>query len=237
MPTTMPHASIGETLDVMQKQDMALETIPEVDLAVGKLGRVESPLDPAPISMFETIINYKPEYLVDRSGHRRRYQFDAGQIDYVRDRDGNRLAAPDGLPYKAQGKYARDDKGELIPDPDGQPFRLWRPALDPDLNPGRKSWGGIQKPDDIWDLIVSVTSIPGTTSAPKLQPIAARIVMLQSGMRAPMGVKVKGPDLDSIEQVGLQIEKYLKEVPSVQSDAVVADRIVGKPYLDIDIDR
>ncbi len=61
--------------------------------------------------------------------------------------------------------------------------------------------------------------------------------MLQSGMRAPMGVKVRGPDLDTIERVGLQIERFLKEVPSVEPSAVIADRIVGKPYLEIDIDR
>jgi Cu(I)/Ag(I) efflux system membrane protein CusA/SilA len=68
-------------------------------------------------------------------------------------------------------------------------------------------------------------------------PIAARIVMLQSGMRAPMGLKIRGPDLDTIEQVGLQIEALLKQVPSVRSETVVADRIVGKPYLEIEIDR
>jgi Cu(I)/Ag(I) efflux system membrane protein CusA/SilA len=56
-------------------------------------------------------------------------------------------------------------------------------------------------------------------------------------MRAPMGVKVKGPDLETIDKVGLDIERLLKEVPSVEPSAVVADRIVGKPYLEIDIDR
>jgi Cu(I)/Ag(I) efflux system membrane protein CusA/SilA len=52
-----------------------------------------------------------------------------------------------------------------------------------------------------------------------------------------MGVKVKGPDLETIEKVGLQIERFLKEVPSVEASAVLADRIVGKPYLEIDINR
>ncbi len=61
--------------------------------------------------------------------------------------------------------------------------------------------------------------------------------MLQSGMRAPMGIKIKGPDLATIETVGLKIEKLLKEVPSIEPAAVFADRIVGKPYLEIDIDR
>jgi copper/silver efflux system protein len=61
--------------------------------------------------------------------------------------------------------------------------------------------------------------------------------MLQSGMRAPMGVKVKGPDLESVERAGLEIERLLKEVPGVEPSAVIADRIVGKPYLEIDIRR
>ena len=75
------------------------------------------------------------------------------------------------------------------------------------------------------------------TSAPELMPITARIVMLQSGMRAPMDLKIRGPDLETIEQVGLQIERLLKQVPTIKPDTVVADRIVGKPYLEIVIDR
>ena len=212
-------------------------TIPEVDTVVGKLGRVESSLDPAPISMIETVINYKPEYIVDSSGRRLRFRYASQEDDFVRGENGTPLLAPDGEPYKVSGRYARDDDGNLIPDEDGRPFRLWRPALDPDLNQGRDPWEGIKKPDDIWKAIIRAAEIPGTTSAPRLQPIAARIVMLQSGMRAPMGVKVKGPDLETIEQVGLQIERLLKEVPSIEPSAVVADRVVGKPYLEIDIDR
>jgi Cu(I)/Ag(I) efflux system membrane protein CusA/SilA len=200
MPTTMPHASIGECLDVLQKQDIAFQAIPEIETVVGKIGRVESPLDPAPISMVETVINYKPEYVTDKDGHRIRFRFD-----------------------KETGEFVRDKEGRLIPDRFGRPFRQWRDH--------------IKDPDDIWDEIVRAGRLPGTTSAPKLQPIATRLVMLQSGMRAPMGVKVKGPDLETIEKVGLEIEKFLKQVPSVEPSAVFADRIVGKPYLEIDIDR
>ena len=200
MPTTMPHASIGEALDVLQLQDKRIASIPEVDTVVGKLGRVESPLDPAPISMFETVVNYKPEYITDKDGHRIKFRYDTEREEFVRDEQGN-----------------------LIPDESGRPFRQWRDH--------------IRTPNDIWDEIVAAGEVPGTTSAPRLQPIAARIVMLQSGMRAPMGVKVKGPDLETLEQVGLQIERFLKEVPSVEPSAVVADRIVGKPYLEIDINR
>jgi Cu(I)/Ag(I) efflux system membrane protein CusA/SilA len=198
MPTTMTHASIGEAIDILQKQDMALHSIPEIESVVGKIGRAETPLDPAPISMIETVINYKSEYKTDKDGRRIRYRYE-------------------------DGDFVRDERGELIEDPSGMPFRQWRDH--------------IQTPDDIWHEIVEAAKIPGTTSAPKLQPIAARIVMLQSGMRAPMGVKIKGPDLETIEQVGLEIEALLKEVPSVEASAVIADRIVGKPYLEIVPDR
>ncbi len=237
MPVTMPHASISEGTDVLRKQDIAFEQIPEIESAVGKLGRAESPLDPAPLNMIETVINYHPQYLTDRGGRRLTFRFDEDATDFFRSKDGTPVPALDGEPYVVWGKCVRDDAGQLIPDPKGHPFRLWRPALDPALNPGREAWPGINSPDDIWKEIVKAGQIPGTTSAPKLQPIAARIVMLQSGMRAPMGVKIKGPDLETIERVGLQIERFLKEVPSVEPAAVVADRIVGKPYLEIDIDR
>ncbi|MFT5130856.1 MAG: Cu(I)/Ag(I) efflux system membrane protein CusA/SilA [Rhodothermales bacterium] len=230
MPTTMPHASIGESLDVLQKQDMGFSAIPEIESAVGKLGRAETPLDPAPVSMIETVINYHSEY----EGS---YRYDAKATDLMRDRAGTALLAPDGQTYTVRGSYARDESGALIPDDDGMPFRQWRLPLDPELNPNREAWPGIRNPDDIWDAIIAAGEIPGTTSAPKLQPIAARIVMLQSGMRAPMGLKVKGPDLDTIERFGMELEALLKQVPSVKADTVVADRIVGKPYLEIDIDR
>ncbi|MHC4759091.1 MAG: efflux RND transporter permease subunit, partial [Planctomycetota bacterium] len=106
MPTTMPHASIGEALDVLQKQDIAFGSIPEVETVVGKIGRVESALDPAPISMVETVINYKPEYAIDKDGQRLRFKYDRGKQEYV-----------------------RDENGELIPDKNGRPLRQWREEI------------------------------------------------------------------------------------------------------------
>ncbi|HGY91594.1 MAG TPA: efflux RND transporter permease subunit [Planctomycetes bacterium] len=200
MPIAMPHASIGEVTDIISRQDAAITAIPEVETAVGKLGRVDSPLDPAPIGMIETIINYKSEYITDESGDLLRFAYD-----------------------EEKDEFLRDEKGELIPDDDGRPYRQWRDE--------------IRSPDDIWNEIVKAAQMPGVTSATKLQPIKARIVMLQSGMRAPMGIKVRGPDLETIEAVGLELERLLKEVPSVEASAVIADRIVGKPYLEIEIDR
>ena len=199
MPTSMPHTGIQQNTNYLRALDMAVTAIPEVELVVGKLGRVESALDPAPISMFENVILYKPEYKTNPEGHKIRFKVDK------------------------RDKYVRDQQGELVEDPHGKFFRQWRDH--------------IQSPDDIWTEIVSATNLPGVTSAPKLQPIETRLVMLQTGMRAPMGVKVKGPDLQSIEEFGLKLEHLLKEVEGVKAPAVFAERIVGKPYLEFDIDR
>ena len=69
MPTTMPHAGMEESIDVLQTLDKALYAVPEVESVVGKIGRVDSPLDPAPLNMVETIVGYKPEYGVDENGN------------------------------------------------------------------------------------------------------------------------------------------------------------------------
>ncbi len=200
MPTAMPHASIGEATDILKELDLRIMSVPEVELAVGKIGRVESPLDPAPISMVETIIQYASEYKTDAQGHRLTFRVDPKTHEFVYNEQGN-----------------------LIEDEQGDPFRQWRDE--------------ITSTQDIWDEIVAAADMPGVTSAPKLQPIETRIVMLQSGFRAPMGIKVYGPDLESIESFALDLERLLKQVPSVQPAAVFADRVVGKPYLEIDIDR
>ena len=237
MPTVMPHASIGEAMEILQTQDVAIDRIPEVDLVVGKLGRVESALDPAPISMFETVVNYKPKYLSNEKGRPMRFRYDAEEVDLFRNEEGIPLNAPDGEPYYVRGSYPRDERGRLIPDKDGMYFLQWRPPLDPDLNPDREPWQGIRNPDDIWEEIVIAGGMPGVTVPAKLQPIATRIIMLQSGLRAPLGVIVQGPDLASLETAGLEIEQQLRKAPGVKPETVIADRVIGKPYLEIEIDR
>lgn len=199
MPTSMPHSGIKENKKILKHLDMAVAAIPEVKTVVGKAGRVESALDPAPLSMFENIITYKSEYITNDQGHRVRFR--------VND----------------QGEFVRDSAGNLIPDNDGRYYRQWRDH--------------IESPDDIWDEIVEAANYPGVTSAPKLQPIEARMVMLQSGMTAPMGIKVSGPDLQTIQDFGLQLEDHLKDVPGIKPRSVFADRVVGKPYLQIELDR
>ncbi|MGF1511631.1 MAG: efflux RND transporter permease subunit [Myxococcota bacterium] len=172
MPTTMPHASFGEALRLLQMMDARIAQIPEVDRVVGKLGRADTALDPAPISMFETVVTYVPEFGENRDGER---------------------------------------------------VRQWRDS--------------IRTPEDIWAEVRSAATMPGLTGAPRLQPIETRQVMLQSGMRSPLGMKLQGPSLEALEALGGQIEALLKEVPGIRSDTVFADRVVGKPYLEIHFDR
>ncbi len=214
MPTSMPHSGLEYNQKVVAQLDMLVTSIPEVELTVGKLGRVESALDPAPISMFENVINYKSEYMLNERGHRVRYKTDKNDRFILT--TGDTLTNEEAL----ERGIIRE---QLIPDEWGSYYRNWR--------------AHIQSPDDIWDEIAKVTKIPGVTSAPKLQPIETRLVMLQTGMRAPMGIKVYGPDLETIEDFGMQLEGILKEVPSVKAEAAFADRIVGKPYLHLNIDR
>lgn len=214
MPTSMPHSGIEKNLEYVETLDKRLSTIPEVEIAVGKWGRVNSALDPAPIQMFENTINYRSEYILDDNGHRMQFKVD---------RKGSYILK-DNSTYNPRTETFRVIPADsLIADKKGEYFRQWRPQ--------------IRKPLDIWNEIVKVTDIPGLTSAPKLQPIETRLVMLSTGMRAPMGLKVYGPDLNTIEEAGLMFEKALKEVPSVKASAVFYDRAVGAPYLEIKLNR
>ncbi|MGB0951749.1 MAG: efflux RND transporter permease subunit [Planctomycetota bacterium] len=172
MPTTPPHASMQQAVEMVGLLDQAISSIPEIESSVGKIGRAETALDPAPISMVENVILYKPEFGLDEEGER---------------------------------------------------VRLWRDE--------------IQSPDDIWNEVVSRAKLLGVTSAPKLQPIETRLVMLQSGMRAPMGIKVAAPDLERLEEAALILEGAMKEMPGVVPATVFADRVIGKPYLEVEIRR
>ncbi len=214
MPTSMPHSGIEMNQEYVELLDKRLSTIPEVELAVGKWGRINSALDPAPVQMFENTINYVPEFVLDENGHR---------MEFKVDNDGNFLLS-DGTTYNPERDgFRKINKELLIPESGGDNLRQWRPE--------------IKSTDDIWDEIVKVTNIPGLTSAPKLQPIQTRLVMLSTGMRAPMGLKVYGPDLETIEKAGIELETELKNIPSIKASSVFYDRAVGAPYIEIKINR
>ena len=220
MPTSMPHSGVEQNKKVLQQLDMAVASIPEIKTVVGKAGRTESALDPAPLSMYENMIQYRSEYMLNAKGKRQRYKTnDKGLFEL---KDGSFVGNPNNSKENIiiNSEIVRE---QLIKDSNGEFYRNWRPE--------------IKSPNDIWKEIVRVTKLPGVTSAPKLQPIETRLVMLQTGMRAPMGIKVKGQNLKEIEAFGVHLESLLKQAEGVKVEAVFADRIVGKPYLLIDIDR
>jgi len=200
MPTSMPHSGIEENKRVLKLLDILSNSIPEVEYSVGKLGRVESPLDPAPISMYENIISYKTEYKTDENGNKIKFKFDDNKNEFVLNKSGKKI---------------RDRSGRY--------FRQWREK--------------IKNIDDIWDEVVRVTKIPGVTSAPKLMPIETRLIMLQTGMRAPIGMKIYGNDLKDIEKFGLDLEKKLKNVKGINEASIFAERMVGKPYIELNLNR
>lgn len=213
MPTSMPHAGVEQNLEYCRILDRRLSAIPEVESAVGKWGRVESALDPAPIQMYETTINYVPEYMLDENGHRQRFRTNASG-DFL---------LKDSTTYDPETQWRKIPQDSLIPDQGGRYFRQWRKS--------------IRSKDDIWDAITEAANLPGLTGSPKLQPISTRLVMLSTGLKSPMGLKVYGPDLESIEEAGLQFEKALRDMEFINTNSVFYDRSTGAPYIEIVPDR
>ena len=161
MPSLYPAASFSQAMEILQAQDAMIKKIPEVENVLGKIGRVESALDPAPAAMIETYIMLKP----------------------------------------------RDQ---------------WREGMD-----GRK----------IWDEINAVATLPGITPASPLQPIEGRVVMLQSGIKASMAVRIYGDDLEGLAKASLAVAERLKKNHFVNAGTVNPDIVMGKPYYEFEVDR
>ena len=158
MPTTLPALSVTKAAELLQTQNKIIRSFPEVASVWGKAGRANTATDPAPIEMFETVINLKPE-------------------------------------------------------------AEWRPGMTID--------GLIAELD-------KALQIPGVSNAWTM-PIKARIDMLSTGIRTPIGIKVFGKDLAEMEKLARQIETVVKAVPGTTS--AYAERITGGYYLDVVPDR
>jgi Cu(I)/Ag(I) efflux system membrane protein CusA/SilA len=158
MPVTVPGASVSEVGTLLQLQDSILKKIPEVAQVFGKAGRAETATDPAPLEMFETVINLKPE-------------------------------------------------------------DQWRPGM---------------TTEKLKDEMNDALTIPGVANSFTM-PIKARIDMLATGIRTPVGIKILGPNLEEIEKIGLALEHHLKDIPGTRS--VYAERVTTGYFLDIEIKR
>jgi Cu(I)/Ag(I) efflux system membrane protein CusA/SilA len=158
MPVSLPSMSITKAAQLIQLQDRIIKSFPEVESVFGKAGRAGTATDPAPVEMFETVINLKPEE-----------------------------TWPKGMTV---------DK------------------LVADMN--------------------QALMFPGVSNAWTM-PIKARIDMLSTGIRTPVGVKVYGPDLAQIDRLSKKIEAVVRKVPGTTS--AFAERVLGGYYLNIEPDR
>ncbi len=158
MPTTYPGVSVGKAREILQQTDKLIRTLPEVSTVFGKIGRAETATDPAPLTMIETFIQFKP----------------------------------------------RDQ---------------WREGM---------------TPKKIRRELDKLVKIPGMTNA-WVMPIKTRIDMLATGIKTPVGIKVAGPDLKVIQQIGQQLEAVLPQVAGTAS--VYSERVAGGRYIKVDIDR
>ncbi len=181
MPTTLPSISITEATRLMQIQDRVLKSFPEVLTVHGKAGRADTATDPAPLEMFETVVQLKPRTAWRHVPHPRWWS----------------AWAPDALAPLLR--------------------RLW-----PDTRP--LTW------DELVAEMDAALQIPGQVNAWTM-PIKARIDMLTTGVRTPVGLKIFGPDLAEISRVGERLEQVLRQVPGTRS--AFAERLTGGYYLDI----
>ena len=180
-PTTFPNISIEEAKRYLQVQDRIIRGFPEVERVFGKAGRSESPTDPAPLSMVETVVKLKPR-----------------------------------------------DRWRMLPRP------RWYSRSAPDwLKPALRPWWPDQRRIS-WDELTAelnrAIQMPGWTNAWTM-PIKTRIDMLSTGIRTPIGIKVFGASLDTIERIGMDLERAVSRVPNTRS--VYSDRSTGGFYLDI----
>ena len=158
MPVTMPAINITEARRIIQVQDRIIAAHPAVDYVLGKVGRADTATDPAPVSMFETIVGLKP----------------------------------------------------------------------------KSEWPAGMTKDDIIQELDAKLKIAGVTNG-WTQPIINRIDMLNTGVRTQLGIKIFGPDLGTLEQLGLKAEAILRKVPGAAD--LYTERISGGQYIDIDVDR
>ncbi len=158
MPITVPGISIAEAKRLLTWQDQQIRSVPEVHRVFGKAGRADSALDPAPLSMFETVVHLKP----------------------------------------------------------------------------RSEWRAGMTVDKLVAELDRKTKLPGVQGAWTM-PIKARIDMLSTGIRTPIGIKVFGPDLQVITQINDQLERSLRTVPNTRS--VYAERELGGYFIDVTPDR
>jgi len=98
----------------------------------------------------------------------------------------------------------------------------------------REQWRPGMTPEKLVEEMDRALKIPGLANI-WVQPIRNRIDMLATGIKSPVGIKIAGPDIDTIQRIGIQIERVVRGVPGASS--VLAERLSGGRYVEVRIDR
>ncbi|MBU2627869.1 MAG: efflux RND transporter permease subunit, partial [Proteobacteria bacterium] len=220
MPTTMPGISITKAKELLQQTDKIIKKFPEVKTTMGKIGRAETSTDPAPLSMIETVIVFRP--LVEYETIEKK-RFFSGWPGWVK------KPLTWVWPEKINGKILHEWRKKKIK----RFFSDW-----PGMLKGPLSW---MLPEERYITIKELTDdldqavkFPGLTNAWTM-PIKTRNDMLSTGIKTPVGIKIMGPDLSTLARVGEEIEATLRNHPGTLS--VFSERVTGGNYLDFIIDR
>ncbi|MFU8857893.1 MAG: efflux RND transporter permease subunit [Deferrisomatales bacterium] len=220
MPTTLPGISITKAKEILQQTDKIIQSFPEVHHTLGKIGRAETATDPAPLSMIETTIMLRPQVTYEEIPVERWFS-----------------GWPGWLKKPLTWLWPEVERGEVVHE--------WRRKQ---VDRFFSSWPGWLKGPLAWiwpeeryltieelvDDLNAAIRFPGLTNAWTM-PIKTRIDMLSTGIKTPVGIKLMGPDLQTLSDLGAQIEAVAREIPGTLS--AYSERVTGGNYLDFEIDR
>ena len=220
MPTTLPGISITKARELLQQTDKIIQRFPEVHHTLGKIGRAETATDPAPLSMIETTIMLRPKVEYEKVPVKR---FFSGW--------------PDWLKKPLTWVWPEEKKGDVIAE--------WRKKEVKRFFSGWPGW--IKQPlswvwpearyitiEELTEDLDRAIQFPGLTNAWTM-PIKTRIDMLSTGIKTPVGIKLMGPDLERLSEIGSRIEAVARDIPGTLS--AYSERVTGGNYLDFAIRR
>ena len=220
MPTTLPGVSVTKARELLQQTDKIIMKFPEVKHVLGKVGRAETPTDPAPLSMIETTIMLRPKVT-----------YEMKQVDRFFSGWPAWLKHPFSLvwPEKVKGEILHEWRKKEI----DRFFSDWPGFLKGPLSMIWPTQRYITIKELSRDLDRAI-QFPGLTNAWTM-PIRTRIDMLSTGIKTPVGIKIMGPDLETLSDIGEEIEAVARNIPGTLS--AFSERVTGANYLDFNIKR
>jgi len=220
MPTTLPGISITKARELLQQTDKIIQRFPEVHHTLGKIGRAETATDPAPLSMIETTITLRPQVEYEMIPIERAFSDWPGWL-----KQPLSWIWPEAKKGKVQHEWRRKKIDRF--------FSSWPGWVKAPLARVWPEKRYITIEELIGDLDRAI-QFPGLTNAWTM-PIKTRIDMLSTGIKTPVGIKLMGPDLAVLSELGSRIEAVIQGVPGTLS--AYSERVTGGNYLDLKIRR